>query len=150
MERLQAYKFQLRPKAGQESLMRRFAGCCRFLWNKALALEKETYEKEGKRLGFSLLCEALRDWKKENDTSFLAEAHSQILQQALKDLDRAYKNFFAKRADFPRFRRKGVHDAFRLSSASSGDPQNERKLTPSVLSRGPGTGQRGSSWYSRV
>ena len=37
-----------------------------------------------------------------------------------------------------------------LSSASSGDPQNERKLTPSVLSRGPGTGQRGSSWYSRV
>ena len=38
----------------------------------------------------------------------------------------------------------------RLSSASSGDPQNERKLTPSVLSRGPGTGQRGSSWYSRV
>ena len=44
MERLQAYKFQLRPKAEQESLMRRFAGCCRFLWNKALALEKETYE----------------------------------------------------------------------------------------------------------
>ena len=37
-----------------------------------------------------------------------------------------------------------------VSSASSGDPQNERKLTPSVLSRGPGTGQRGSSWYSRV
>ena len=37
-----------------------------------------------------------------------------------------------------------------MSSASSGDPQNERKLTPSVLSRGPGTGQRGSSWYSRV
>ncbi|MDR3362877.1 MAG: helix-turn-helix domain-containing protein [Desulfovibrio sp.] len=39
MERLQAYKFQLRPKAGHETQMRRFAGCCRFLWNKALALE---------------------------------------------------------------------------------------------------------------
>lgn len=119
MERLQAYKFQLRPKAGQESLMRRFAGCCRFLWNKALALEKETYEKEGKRLGFSLLCEALRDWKKENDTSFLAEAHSQILQQALKDLDRAYKNFFAKRADFPRFKRKGFMTPFAIRKVSS-------------------------------
>ena len=45
-------------------------------------------------------------------------------------------------ADF--FLQRGV------SSASSGDPQNERKLTPSVLSRGPGKGQRGSSWYSRV
>ena len=44
--------------------------------------------------------------------------------------------------------RKNLEDV--LSSASSGDPQNERKLTPSVLSRGPGTGQRGSSWYSRV
>lgn len=84
--------------------MRRFAGCCRFVWNKALALEKETYENEGKRLGRFLLCEALRDWKKENATSFLSEAHSQILQQTLKDLDRAYKNFFAKRADFPRFK----------------------------------------------
>lgn len=132
MERLQAYKFQLRPKAGQESLMRRFAGCCRFLWNKALALEKETYEKEGKRLGFSLLCEALRDWKKENDTSFLAEAHSQILQQALKDLDRAYKNFFAKRADFPRFRRKGVHDAFRYPQGFRLDEDNSRIFLPKI------------------
>lgn len=132
MERLQAYKFQLRPKAGQESLMRRFAGCCRFLWNKALALEKETYEKEGKRLGFSLLCEALRDWKKENDTSFLAEAHSQILQQALKDLDRAYKNFFAKRANFPRFKRKGVHDAFRYPQGFKLDEGNSRIFLPKI------------------
>lgn len=93
MERLQAFKFQLRPKAGQESLMRRFAGCCRFLWNKALAMEKETYEREGKRSGFSALCTVLRDWKKEEATSFLSEAHSQILQQALKDLDRATKIF---------------------------------------------------------
>ena len=68
MERLQAYKFQLRPKAGQESLMRRFAGCCRFLWNKALVLEKETYEKEGKRLGFSLLCEAVKKQVKNSGT----------------------------------------------------------------------------------
>ena len=132
MERLQAYKFQLRPKAGQESLMRRFAGCCRFLWNKALALEKETYEHEGKRLGFSLLCKLLRDWKKEDDTSFLAEAHSQILQQALKDLDRAYKNFFAKRADFPRFKKKGVHDAFRYPQGFKLDEGNSRIFLPKI------------------
>ena len=118
MERLQAHTFQLRPKAGQENLMRRFAGCCRFLWNKAFALEKETCENEGKRLGFSLFCKFLRDWKKENDTSFLVEAHSQILQQVLKDLDRAYKNFFAKRADFPRFKRK-VMMPFALRRVSS-------------------------------
>ena len=132
MQRLQAYKFQLRPKAGQESLMRRFAGCCRFVWNKALALEKKTYENEGKRLGFSLLCKLLRDWKKEDDTSFLAEAHSQILQQALKDLDSAYKNFFAKRADFPRFKRKGVHDAFRYPQGFKLDEGNSRVFLPKI------------------
>ena len=119
MKRLQAYKFQLRPKAGQERLMWRFAGCCRFLWNKALALEKETYAADKKRLGYHALAGKLKDWKKEEDTSFLAEAHSQILQQALKDLDRAYKNFFAKRADFPRFKRKGVHDALAIRKVSS-------------------------------
>lgn len=129
---MQAYKFQLRPKAEQENLMRRFAGCCRFLWNKALALEKETYENEGQRLGFFLLCKALRDWKKEDDTSFLSEAHSQILQQALKDLDKAYKNFFAKRANFPRFKRKGVHDAFRYPQGFKLDEVNSRIFLPKI------------------
>lgn len=132
MERLQAYKFQLRPKAGQENLMRRFAGCCRFVWNKALALEKETFENEGRRLGFSLLCNILRDWKKEDGTTFLSEAHSQILQQALKDLDRAYKNFFAKRADSPRFKKKGVHDAFRYPQGFKLDEGNSRIFLPKI------------------
>lgn len=132
MERLQAHTFQLRPKAGQENLMRRFAGCCRFLWNKAFALEKETCENEGKRLGFFLFCKFLRDWKKENDTSFLVEAHSQILQQVLKDLDRAYKNFFAKRADFPRFKRKGGHDAFRSPQGFKLDEGNSRIFLPKI------------------
>ncbi|HCF3019240.1 TPA: cytosine methyltransferase, partial [Pseudomonas aeruginosa] len=35
------------------------------------------------------------------------------LQHALKDLDRAYQNFFEQRADFPRFKRKGQRDSFR-------------------------------------
>lgn len=112
--------------------MRRFAGCCRFLWNKALALEKATYENEGNRLGFSALCVVLRDWKREEETSFLAEAHSQILQQALKDLDRAYKNFFAKRADFPRFKKKGMHDAFRYPQGFKLDEESGRIYLPKI------------------
>ena len=132
MKRMQAYKFQLRPKAKQANLMLGFAGCCRFVWNKALALEKETYQAEGKRLGFYNLCKALRDWKKEEETSFLAGAHSQILQQTLKDLDRAYKNFFAKRADFPRFKRKGAHNAFRYPQGFKLDEGNSRVYLPKI------------------
>ena len=132
MKRMQAYKFQLRPKAKQANLMLGFAGCCRFVWNKALALEKETYQTEGKRLGFYNLCKALRDWKKEEETSFLAGAHSQILQFVLKDLDQAYKNFFEKRANFPRFKRKGVHDAFRYPQGFKLDEGTSRVYLPKI------------------
>ena len=132
MKRLQAYKFQLRPKEGQEDTLRRFAGCCRFLWNKALAMEKAAYEADGKRLGYNALAGKLKDWKKEEETAFLAEAHSQILQQALKDLDRAYKNFFAKRADFPRFKKKGMHDAFRYPQGFKLDENNSRVFLPKI------------------
>ena len=112
--------------------MRRFAGCCRFLWNKALALEKENYEAGGKRFGYYALAGKLTEWKKEDDTSFLAEANAQILQQALRDLDSAYKNFFAKRANFPRFKKKGVHDAFRYPQGFKLDEGNSRIFLPKI------------------
>jgi putative transposase len=132
MKRLQAYKFQLRPKAEQQVNMRRFAGCCRFVWNKALALEKETYAQDGKRNGYNKLATFLRDWKKEEETSFLADAHSQILQQTLRDLDRAYVNFFQKRAELPRFKKKGVHDAFRFPQGFKLDEGNARIYLPKI------------------
>jgi putative transposase len=128
MERLQAYKFRLRPKAGQEAKMRRFAGCCRFLWNKALALEKAT----GKRNGYDALCRELRDWKISDGTAFLAEAHSQVLQQALKDLERAYVNFFRNRAGLPSFKKKGVHDSFRYPQGFKLDEGNSRIYLPKI------------------
>jgi putative transposase len=132
MEIEQAYKFQLRPKFEQEMKMRQFAGCCRFVWNKALALEKETYEATGKRNGYNTLAGLLRDWKKDEATAFLSDAHSQILQQTLKDLDRAYVNFFQKRAELPRFKRKGVHDAFRYPQGFKLDEGNSRIFLPKI------------------
>ena len=131
MLKLQAYKFQLRTKPEQEAQMRRFAGCCRFVWNNALALEKEEYAKSKKRLGYSKVANMLPEWKKCK-YSFLSEAPSQTLQQALKDLDKAYRNFFAKRADFPKFKEKGVHDAFRYPQGFSVDNGNGRVFLPKI------------------
>ena len=112
--------------------MRRFAGCCRFVWNKALALEKETYEQDGKRHGYNNLAGLLRDWKKAEDTTFLADAHSQILQQSLKDLDRAYVNFFQKRAGYPRFKKRGEQDSFRYPQGFKLDEPNSRIFLPKI------------------
>jgi len=50
MQRLQAFRFELRPNGQQERLLRRFAGACRFVYNKALALQKERHERGEKNL----------------------------------------------------------------------------------------------------
>jgi hypothetical protein len=98
----QAFYFELRPNGGQEQQMRRFAGACRFVYNKALALQKERYERGEKKLGYAGLYKLLTEWRNSAETAWLAEVPVHPLQQALKDLERAYANFFAKRADFPR------------------------------------------------
>ena len=101
------------PTGEQERQMRRFAGACRFVFNKALALQKERYAQGEKKLGYTGLCKELTAWRNGSETPWLKDAPVHPLQQALKDLERAYTHFFAKRAGFPRFRKKGQHDSFR-------------------------------------
>ena len=113
MKRQQAYKYELQPNGDQQRRMRRFAGSCRFVFNKALALQKQRYEHGEKKLGYAGLCKLLTEWRNATETAWLADAPVHPLQQTLKDLERAYTNFFAKRADFPRFRKKGRGDGFR-------------------------------------
>ena len=113
MQRLQAFKYELMPTGEQERNMRRFAGSCRFVFNRALALQKERYEQGEEKLGYAGLCKLLTEWRNGPETPWLADAPVHPLQQTLKDLERAYANFFAKRANFPRFKKKGQHDSFR-------------------------------------
>ncbi|AOU97721.1 cytosine methyltransferase [Acidihalobacter yilgarnensis] len=113
MQRLQAFKYELMPTGEQQRQMRRFAGSCRFVFNKALALQKERYEQGEKKLGYAGLCKELTAWRNGAETPWLSDAPIHPLQQTLKDLERAYSNFFAKRADFPRFKKKGQGDSFR-------------------------------------
>jgi putative transposase len=113
MRRRQTYKYELLPDGDQRRRMRRFAGSCRFVFNKALALQKERTERGGKKLGYAGLCKLLTEWRNGGDTAWLSDAPVHPLQQSLKDLERAYANFFARRADFPRFNKKGRNDGFR-------------------------------------
>jgi putative transposase len=89
MQRLQAYRYELIPNGQQERQMRRFAGSCRFVYNKALALQKKRYERGEKKLGYAGLCKLLTEWRNSADTAWLADAPVHPLQQTLKDLERA-------------------------------------------------------------
>ncbi|WP_396333644.1 RNA-guided endonuclease InsQ/TnpB family protein [Burkholderia anthina] len=134
MQRLQAFKYELMPTGDQQRDMRRFAGSCRFVFNKALALQKERYEQGEKKLGYAGLCKLLTEWRNGPETPWLKEAPTHPLQQTLKDLERAYANFFAKRSDFPRFKKKGSRDSFRYPDPKQIklDQANSRVLLPKL------------------
>jgi putative transposase len=74
----------------------------------------------------------LPDWKGDSATAFLSEAPSQALQQALKNLDRAYVNFFEGCAERPRFKKKGRRDSFRYPQGFKIDCASGRVFLPKL------------------
>ena len=82
-------------------------------------MQKERYEQREKKLGYAGLCKMLTEWRNSTDTTWLRDSPVHPLQQSLKNLERAYANFFAKRADFPKFKKKGQHLSFRYPDPKS-------------------------------
>ncbi|OGN65681.1 MAG: hypothetical protein A2978_06985, partial [Chlamydiae bacterium RIFCSPLOWO2_01_FULL_44_52] len=102
----------------QRQLCSQFAGASRFLYNRGLAQRKQVYEETGKSVSYFEQNNDLVPLKKQQPTAWLKDIHSQVLQQALKNLDAAFQNFFqnlkkGKKPGFPRFKCKGIRDSFR-------------------------------------
>ena len=130
MRRVQGYQFEAMLNGEELRHLRRFAGSCRFVYNKAWALNQQRYDAKDKRLGYAGLCALLPQWKRAHP--WLADTPSQALQQSLKDLERAYTNFFEKRADFPDFHKKGRKDSFRIPQGFEVDSENGRIKLPKM------------------
>lgn len=113
MQRFQAFMFELMPTDEQRRDMCCYAGSCRFVYNKALALQKENYEAGGKFIGYVAMAKRLTEWRNDLETGWLKDAPVHALQHSLRNLEQAYKNFFAKRSAFPCFKKKGSRDSFR-------------------------------------
>ena len=112
--------------------MRRFAGACRFVFNRALARQNENHEAGNKYIPYGKMASWLVEWKNATEMQWLKDSPSQPLQQSLKDLERAYKNFFQKRAAFPRFKKRGQNDAFRYPQGVKLDQENSRIFLPKL------------------
>ena len=110
--------------------MRRFTGSCRFVFNKALAMQKANHDAGNKYIRYEELANMLPAWKSE--FPWLKEAPSQSLQHAFKHLDRAFVNFFEKRADYPRFKKRGYGDSFRFPQGFKLDQANSRIFLPKL------------------
>ena len=131
MKILKAFKFELIPNGAQVRKMKQFCGCTRFVFNRALAWYNEQYEADKSfKLSYIKIANLLPEWKRE--LTWLKDCHSQVLQQSLKDLEASFKNFFAKRANFPKFKRKGSKDSFRFPQGCKLEQHNDRIYLPKI------------------
>src|SRR5215217_5605020 len=101
------YRFRMRPTKAQEAALYRMAGARRFVYNWSLDRRKSYYAKHSRGISAKQLSSELTTTlKSEPDTLWLKETDLQVLQQALRDVDRAFEAFFKKRSRFPRLRSK--------------------------------------------
>lgn len=111
------YRFRLYATVEQEELFGQFAGVCRFVYNIALEQRRDwwrNYRKTtGTNISFASQCRELTDLRAEFE--WIAAVPCAPQQQALRDLDKAYQDFFAGRTDYPSPRKKGVNDSFRFN-----------------------------------
>ena len=101
-----AVQVRLYPSKEQQILLAQTFGSARWWWNYALNKSIEAYKETGKGLGRSALNALLPDLKKAENTKWLADCYSQVLQATTLNLTTAYKNFFEKRAGFPKLKSK--------------------------------------------
>ena len=122
------------PNGETQRQLRRFAGSCRFVYNKALALQQANHAAGEKFIGYVAMAKHLTAWRNGEETLWLKDTPIHPLQQTLKALDKAYQNFFAKRANFPRFKRKGSGDSFRYPDPKQIklDQDNNRIFLPKL------------------
>jgi putative transposase len=113
MQIRKGYRYRLKTNRAAGAKFVRFAGACRFVWNKILSINMHRYFSGVPRLSYAQACELLAWWKQSEEYGWLNDVHSQVLQQCLKDLERAYTHLFAGRADPPQYRKKFRADSFR-------------------------------------
>ena len=105
-----AYVFRLYPNKGQVEQIERTFGACRWVYNLCLETKKAAWECEKKNLSQFDLCKQLTIWKK-TVAPWLYEVSNPALQQSIRDLDKAYQNFFRRvrngeKPGYPKFKSK--------------------------------------------
>ena len=112
---LKGFKIQLKPTKKQEVLFNKYVGCCRFVYNHALANEKENYDLFNSFIPINVLITKLPELKIEYP--WLKEIDAIALQQILRDQNQAFQNFFKHKSGFPKFKSKHRdRPSFRLIS----------------------------------
>jgi putative transposase len=106
MQQKRAYLYRCYPTPEQARILARTFGCTRFVYNWALRLRTDAYYQRQERVYYADTSAALTALKRQPDYAWLNEVSSVPTQQALRHLDKGFRNFFEGRADYPTFKKK--------------------------------------------
>lgn len=98
---IRTHKIEILPNQKTQSVLDSYFGYSRHCFNRGLDLWKQEYLKGNKPNGRSI-----RNMIKGSPIAWYTEYSPQVLDTAIEDLDRAFQNFFAKRANYPKFKSK--------------------------------------------
>ena len=116
-----AFKFRVYPTKEQQILINKTFGCCRFVYNYFLTKRRDAWVNNKQSINYEQTSVMLTKLKNNKQYKWLKDVDCTSLQNSLKDLDRAYKNFFEKRAKYPRFKLKRVHAQSYRTRNNNGD-----------------------------
>ena len=106
---MMGYKYRIYPNKTQANLINKTLGSCRFVFNHFLAVRRDQWNANHQSVNYNQTSALLTELKRREETCWLKDADGVALQESLRNLDNAYKNFFKKRAKYPRFKSKHSH-----------------------------------------
>jgi putative transposase len=115
--------------------MAQYAGNCRFLWNKALAINLYKLENKQHICYYQEFDFFSKLWKKSDEYGFLKLSPAQTLQQTLKQLERAFKDAFDKNQPLkrmPTFKKKHATSSFSFPQGFKVDNHASRIFLPKI------------------
>ncbi|HLY30006.1 MAG TPA: RNA-guided endonuclease TnpB family protein [Ktedonobacterales bacterium] len=122
MNQKRAYRYRCYPTAAQAATLAQTFGCARYVYNWGVRLRTDAWCGRQERMTYTDLSAALTVLKQQEETAWLAEVSSVVLQQALRHLDSAFRHFFEGHARYPTFKQKhGKQSATYASTAFSWD-----------------------------
>jgi putative transposase len=129
MRQKRAYRYRCYPTPAQVAVLARTFGCARFVYNWALRLRTDAYYQRQERISYAGTSAALTTLKQQPDTTWLNEVSSVPTQQALRHLDKAFRNFFEGRAKYPTFHKKRSAQSAEYTTSAFRWDAEQRMLT---------------------
>ncbi len=135
---MKTFVYKLRPTPAQAACLAETLETCRRLSNHALSERKTAYHERGESIGFARQCASLPALKRTREWASLLRVHSQVVQNVLRRVDRAFHSFFrrvkaGKQPGYPRFKGKGWYDSFTYPQWGNGVTLERGRLTLSKI-----------------